>query len=70
MFQVYNNLPQPIFNDVFIRQENIYNFRRNRVSNTNWKSSSVELHGTTWNYINTWNYNTCSSYYSSMVNGN
>ena len=43
MFQVYNNLPEPTFNDVFIRQENMYNFRRNRVSNTNWKSSSVGI---------------------------
>ena len=29
MFQVYSNLPEIIFSDVFIRQENVYNFRRN-----------------------------------------
>ena len=37
MSKAYSNLSEIIFGDLFIRQDNTYNFRTNRVSNTNSK---------------------------------
>ena len=50
-FKLYNNASETTFCDLFIRQENIYNFRRNRefqIPNENavWKGSySVRYFG-------------------------